>query len=104
MTPEPTIPSWLWDRLEQDRRTTNEAHSRLRSDFNAGFDRLREEMTKGNTHLSEKFGRTSDDVLTIKIQREMEAKAVAQRSTWIALVVSGGIALVIRLLEFLLHK
>lgn len=77
---------------------------RLRADFNAGFDRLREEMAKGNTHLSEKFGRTSDDVLTIKIERQMEAKAVAQRSTWIALVVSGGIAVLIQLVSFLLHK
>ncbi len=104
MTPESAIPGWILDRLEQDRRATADAHSRLRSDFNAGFDRLRDEMQKGNAALSDEFREVSDDVLTIKVERRMEAKTIAQRSTWIALLVSGCIAVLIRLVEFLIHK
>lgn len=104
MTPEATIPSWLLERLEQYRKETAESHGRLRSDFNSGFDRLRDEMQRGNAILAEKFDENRDDVLTIKVERRMEAKTVAQRSTWIALVVSGCIAVLIRLIEFLIHK
>lgn len=102
MTPESL--GWLPERLEQYRRETAEAHGRLRSDFNAGFDRLRDEMQRGNAVLAEKFDENRDDVLTIKVEWRMEAKTVAQRSTWIALVVSGCIAVLIRLIEFLIHK
>lgn len=105
MSPESNVPNWLFERLDQERRETAAAHSRLRSDFNAGFDRIRDDMMKANGVLASKFEEVSEDVLTIKVERRMEAKTVAQRSTWIALLVSGCIAVLIRMVEFLIiHK
>lgn len=99
MTEQPSSSSWFWERLEQIRRENGEMHARLRQDLSTGADRLRDEMRQELRAILAKQQEMCEDILTMQVERRAEGETQVRRSTWISLVASGALTLLVKFVE-----
>lgn len=91
---------WLFDQLNSMREESKDQHQRIRSDMNAGFDKLRDELRGHHSQLDAIDKR----VMKIEIQREDEQQAVARRQWGVPLVLTGFLWLAGHLWDWLTRK
>lgn len=91
----------MWDRLEQIRRENQDNHSRLRTDFNDNLNELRSELREEIRTVLAEIKRIDLVLVKVETERRVEAQVVSRRSTWIALAVSIGATVLMKLLELL---
>lgn len=96
---EPASSSWIWERLEQIRRENADQHARLRQDLQQGADRLRTEMREELRTILAKQQEMGEDILTMQVERRAEGETQVRRSTWISLVASGALTLLVKFVE-----
>jgi len=85
MTPE--RPDWLYEELRDLREQHREAHARLRTDMNAGFAAMTQEMR----WRSERLDDHSQRLVIIETERKGEQSQAMKRGTWAALLGAAGL-------------
>lgn len=95
----PMSPSdqWLFDTLTSMRQEGQEQHQRLRSDVNAGFDKLWEEMKSIRSDLSG----TDKRLLVVETERGAEAKQAASKAGWVAFLAGAVLTLLMKVFDWL---
>lgn len=80
----PPSEQWLFETLNSMRQDTTEQHQRLRSDMNAGFDKLREELRTDRAAA----GGVEKRLTMLEFQRDENAKDSVRRQWGISLAVT----------------
>lgn len=83
--------SWLYQAIQDLRAEVRDGHTRMRTDMNAGFDKLDHQIRIQNGRVND----TEDRLLVIETERKAEAAEAIKKGTLAGMLGAGGLAGVI---------
>ena len=86
--PDQSPPGWVYEVLQNIRDEMTGQHQRMRTDMNAGFDKMELKIDRAGRDLSEKYEAMKLDVERIKTTREVESQYTGRVAAVVAFLVT----------------